>query len=231
MSTTDHPVRPSATPPLIAGQTLDRATFHARYAAMPAGVWAELIDGKVVMASPVSYEHGREQVVLLVWACSYEEQTPGVECLDNASTVLSPHGEVQPDLMIRISEACGGQTRVENNLVHGAPEFVAELSRSTRSFDLGPKRLEYERAGVREYVVRCWEPDEVRWHVRREGKLVAVAPDAEGLHRSEIFPGLWLDPAALLTRDTRRLRAVVEQGCATPEHEEFVRRLHLPGSV
>jgi hypothetical protein len=39
------------------------------------------------------------------------------------------------------------------------------------------------------------------------------------------FPGLWLDPQALLAGDTRRLRAVVDLGLATPEHAEFVARL------
>ena len=76
-----------------------------------------------------------------------------------------------------------------------------------------------------EYVVRALEPDEVLWHVLREGRLVAVPPDADGLYRSRVFPGLWLDPQALLARDTRRLRAVLDQALATPEHAAFVAKL------
>jgi hypothetical protein len=58
-----------------------------------------------------------------------------------------------------------------------------------------------------------------------EGRLVDVSPDADGLYRSRVFPGLWLDPAALLARDRRRLRAVLDQRLATPEHTAFVAKL------
>ena len=43
--------------------------------------------------------------------------------------------------------------------------------------------------------------------------------------RSEVFPGLWLDPRALLTQDWPRLLAVLGQGLASPEHAAFVARL------
>jgi hypothetical protein len=78
---------------------------------------------------------------------------------------------------------------------------------------------------VLEYVVRALEPDEVIWHVMREGRLAAVPTGAEGLHRSEVFPGLWLDPVALLAGDRADLRASVDLGLATVEHAEFVARL------
>jgi len=50
-------------------------------------------------------------------------------------------------------------------------------------------------------------------------------PDADGILRSEVFPGLWLDPAAFLKRDGRRLLAVLRQGLASPEHAAFVAKL------
>jgi hypothetical protein len=56
-------------------------------------------------------------------------------------------------------------------------------------------------------------------------RFVTLSPDADGLYRSRVFPGLWLDPAALLERNTRRLRAVLDQGLATREHAAFVARL------
>jgi Uma2 family endonuclease len=109
--------------------------------------------------------------------------------------------------------------------VSGVPELVVEVSHSSRYTDLGPKLEDYERAGVLEYVVRALEPDEVIWHVLQQGRLVGVSPDADGLYRSRVFPGLWLDLKALLTDDTRRLRAVVDLGVATPEHAAFIARL------
>ena len=52
-----------------------------------------------------------------------------------------------------------------------------------------------------------------------------VLPDADGLYRSEAFPGLWLDPAALLTGDLEGIIAALGRGLATPEHAAFVARL------
>ena len=91
--------------------------------------------------------------------------------------------------------------------------------------DLGPKLADYERAGVQEYVVRAIDPDEIFWFRQEQGVLVPRPIGDDGLYRSTVFPGLWLDPIALVNGDRRRLRAVVELGCATPEHAAFVARL------
>ncbi len=224
MSTAERPTR-IAPSPLVEGQRLDQPEFHRRYEAMPPGTRAELIDGVVSMPSPVGPEHGRAHVPALVWLSYYEENTPGVEVLDNTSTALGPRSEPQPDAQLRILPECGGRTQTDRRFVRGVPELLVEVSHTTRYTDLGPKLDDYERAGVLEYVVRALEPDEVLWHVLHEDRLVAVPPDADGLYRSRVFPGLWLDPAALLVRDTRRLRAVLDQGLATPEHAEFVAKL------
>ena len=227
MSITSRPAAtPSpAQPPLIAGQRLDRATFHERYEALPPGARAELIDGVVYMPSPVRSRHGRASVPPIVWLSYYEENTPGVEVLDNASVALGPATEVQPDAFLQVMPTLGGQARDEEGIIFGAPELVVEVSHSTKRADLGPKLVEYELAGVQEYVIRLVEPDDVRWHARREGKLALVAPDGDGLYRSSAFPGLWLDPRALLAGDMRRLRAVVDLGVATAEHAAWVAKL------
>ena len=54
------------------------------------------------------------------------------------------------------------------------------------------------------------------------GALVQAPAGEDELYRSMVFPGLWLDPIALLKGDTRQLRAVVDLGCATPEHAAFL---------
>ncbi|MBV8318370.1 MAG: hypothetical protein JOZ53_25795, partial [Planctomycetaceae bacterium] len=48
---------------------------------------------------------------------------------------------------------------------------------------------------------------------------------ADSLYRSEVFPGLWLDPAALMAGDRVGLRVALHQGLATAEHAAFVARL------
>ncbi len=214
-----------AIPPLVEGQRLDQPEFHRRYEAMPPETRAELIDGVVYMPSPVSHAHDRAHIPAIVWLDRYEEATPGVEVLGGATAVLGRKSEPQPDAALRILPECGGQTRIERGLVRGAPELVVEVAKATRYIDLGPKLNDYQRAGVREYVVRALDPDEVIWHDRRKGRLIAVAPGADGLYRSEVFPGLWLDPVALVASNRAALRTALEQGLATPEHTAFVAKL------
>jgi Uma2 family endonuclease len=223
----DAPVAPPTEPPppLVEGQRLDQPTFHARYEAMPPSTRAELIDGVVVMPSPLGHHHGRSHTAASYWLIYYEEKTPGVEVLDNTSTVLGPRTEVQPDAQLRVLTECGGRTQADRTFIRGVPELVVEVAHASRYVDLGPKLDDYERAGVLEYVVRALEPDEVAWYVLQEGRLVKTPPDADGLYRARAFPGLWLDPQALLARDLRRLREVIDLGVATPEHAAFVARL------
>src|SRR6516162_6719244 len=94
---------------LVEGERLDQPTFHALYEAMPPGTKAELIDGVVYMPSPVGDVHERAQVPAIVWLAYYAENTPGVEALDNATTILGWRSEPQPDGLLRILAGCGGQ--------------------------------------------------------------------------------------------------------------------------
>jgi Uma2 family endonuclease len=210
---------------LVDGQRLDQPTFHALYEAMPPGTRAELIDGVVYMPSPVGLQHGKAQVPAIMWLGHYAENTPGVEVMGNATTILGWKGEPQPDGLMRILPECGGRSWNERGYVHGAPELVVEVSKATRYIDLGPKRADYERAGVMEYIVRAIDPDEIFWFAQEQGVLVQQTIGADGLYRSRIFPGLWLDPQSLVNGDTRRQRTVVELGCATPEHAAFAAEL------
>ncbi len=210
---------------LVEGQRLDQPAFHALYEAMPPGTRAELIDGVVYMPSPVSDAHGRAQVPVIMWLGYYAENTPGVEVLDNATTTLGWKSEPQPDASLRILSECGGRTSIDRGFVHGAPELVVEVAKATRFVDLGPKLSDYERAGVLEYIVRAIDPDEIYWFTQDHGALVQRPLGDDGLYRSLVFPGLWLDPNSLVEGDTRRLRAVVDLGCAAPDHTAFIARL------
>src|SRR5262249_2389194 len=145
------------------------------------------------------------------WLDLYEIRTPGVEALQNVSTALDELGEPQPDVSLRILPEYGGQSHNAGKIIGGAPELVVEVADASRLIDLGAKRVDYERTGVREYIVVALDPDEVFWHVRREDRLVRIPSDADGLYRSECFPGLWLDPRALLADDGAALIATLER--------------------
>jgi Uma2 family endonuclease len=210
---------------LVTGQRLDRAVFHRLYERMPHGTRAELIGGIVHRPGPVDREHARAAGKVVTWLGLYERRTPGVEVLDGATTALDDLGEPEPDALLRILPECGGRTREEGSIIAGPPELVVEVAKATRFIDLGPKRADYERAGVLEYIVRALEPDEVLWHTWRDGRLTVVPPGPDGLYRSVTFPGLWLDPSALLANNLDGLLATLDRGLASAEHAEFVARL------
>ncbi len=213
--------------PLASGQRMGRVEFHDHYEAMPPGTTFELIDGVVHMASPMSDRHSEKSGLAGVWLGVFAFQTPGVRVGHCGSVFLDDRSEVQPDLMLKIDPDRGGQTRREGAYIAGVPELIVEVSRSSLATDLGPKLLAYERSGAIEYLVFALEPDDIHWHARRDGRLVRIAPDADGLYRSSVFPGLWLDPAAWHAEDGPALLATLNQGLATPEHASFADRLRV----
>ncbi len=230
MSTVEHAETKTLLPPLVAGEQLDQPTFHERYEAMPDGTWAELVGGVVYMPSPVRNEHGEYDEDLALWTGLYKKSTKGVRSGKNATVILGPFGEVQPDAHLRIPQALGGQTKIERGYIVGAPELVIEIARSSRSYDLNQKKDEYAQAGGLEYIVVELDPDRVHWFVLRDGKFEELPADADGIHRSLIFPGLWLDADALLAEDMDRLVEVLDQGLATPAHAAFAAKLMAAGA-
>jgi Uma2 family endonuclease len=215
-------------PPLEEGDHLDQPTFHERYEAMPAGTRAELIGGIVFMPSPLKIPHGSIHLRVSQWLAGYVDGTPGTGAFDNASTILDEQNEPQPDNCLLILSPAHRQTREENEYIVGPPELMAETASSSVAIDLHRKRDEYERAGVKEYVVVVVRTQQVVWWVNRGGRFEELTPGADGIYRSEVFPGLWLDPAALLRQDGPRLLEVLRQGLQSPEHTAFVTRLAGP---
>ena len=224
------PVRPSLVPPLQPGDRLTRAEFERRYDATPELKKAELIEGIVYMPPPVSHgAHSNPHTHLVTWLGTYEANTPGVQAGDNGSLRLDLDNMPQPDAYLLIDPSRGGQAKIDDDdYVAGAPELVGEIAASSVSYDLHVKLNVYRRNGVREYVVWRTYDRELDYMVLREGEYQKLSPDSNGIIRSEVFPGLWLAPAALLTGDLARVLRVVQDGLATPEHRDFVQRLTRP---
>jgi hypothetical protein len=203
---------------------LTQAEFHRRYEQYPDKVKAELIGGIVYMASPLGRRHGTHHPELSTVFVLYKASTPGVEMLDNATAILGETSEPQPDLTLRILPEWGGRSQTtSDDYVQGGPEMLAEVSHHTRRLDLDFKRLDYEQAGVLEYLVWCLEPAELHWFDLTSGQL--LKPDRQGIYRSRVFPGLWIDRQALLDCDTLRLIEVLQRGLASRAHAAFVKRL------
>jgi len=212
-------------PPLENGERLTRPEFERRYEAMPHLKKAELIEGVVYMPSPVRHEgHGRQHYELSGWLMVYSASTPGVEGSDNATVRLDLDNEPQPDLLLRLTSS--GQSQVEaDGFIDGAPELVAEVASSSTAYDLHQKLEVYRRHGAREYIVWRTRDNAVDWFILRDGRYDRLSPDAEGVYKSEAFPGLWLDTAALTRGDLATVLKVLGDGLSSREHEDFVARL------
>jgi len=224
MSTVNRRTTSPPVPLLVNGERMTQAEFHRRYQAYPEDVKIELIGGIVYMASPVGWPHAIYHSELSFVLKLYAAGTPGVELGDNATTILGEECEPQPDLELRIHEACGGRSRVNSaKYVEGPPELVGEIAHSSRAIDLYQKKTDYEQAGVLEYLVVCVEEQELHWFDFTRGGL--LKPHRQGIYRSRVFPGLWIAGPALLAQDTLRLAAVVQQGLASRAHAAFVKRL------
>ena len=216
---------PVLPPPLRAGDRLTRDEFLRRWEAMPDLKWAELIDGIVYMASPVSTAHGDFQFALGGWLWCYVAVTPGCAAGSDSTWLMGENSVPQPDLAMRIRPEHGGQSRGEHGYSAGAPELIVEVSHTTGARDTGSKLRLYERSGVREYIIVRPDRRQVTWRELGEGQYREIAPDPDGLLRSRVFPGLWLDPDALWKGDFQALSAAVQRGVATPELAEFARKL------
>lgn len=226
------PISPAASkrriPPLAQGDRLTRSEFLQRYAAMPANVKAERIEGMVYMpAAAVSAEfHGDPHAHVLAWLGNYMAATPGVAASDNSTIALDLDNDPQPDASLRILPSHGGRTKLTpKGYIEGPPELIVEIAASSVSFDLGAKLNAYRRAGVNEYLVHRTYDGEFDWFVLRDGQYTLLAPDSEGVHRSEVFPGLWLRTEALIAGRLAEVLAVLQRGIAAAEHADFVKRL------
>ena len=212
-------------PPLCEGEHLTREEFMRRWEAMPDLKFAELIDGIVHMPSPLSNPHGDFQLRVGAWLVNYAAVTPGCSAVANVTWLMSQENVPQPDLALTIRSEYGGQSWMEGEYPGGAPELIVEISHTTGSRDSGIKQRLYERSGVLEYLIVRPKKRQIVWNELVKGKFREMQPGADGLLRSRFFPGLWLNAEALWNNDYTSLSAAIQQGAATPEHAEFIRKL------
>ena len=209
------------------GDHLTREEFERRYEAMPYIRKAELIEGVVYMPSPVRLkQHGSPNAVFIWWLTHYWACTPGVRVGDNTTVRLDLDNESQPDgLMIREPSHGGRVVIGPRGYIESAPELVGEIATSSASFDLHTKLHVYRRNQVQEYVVWRVEDAVVNWFVLRQGDYAPLPLSPAGIYQSAVFPGLWLDAAALVRTDLPTVLRVLQEGIASPEHAAFVAQL------
>jgi Uma2 family endonuclease len=213
------------------GDHLDCDEFERRYDAMPDLKKAELIDGVVYMPSPTRFEeHGEPHAHLMGWLALYRFSTPGVRVGDNSTVRLDLANEPQPDAVLLIDPKHGGQATITDGYITDGPELVVEVAASSVSIDAHAKLRAYQQHGIREYVLWRVEDGAIDWWTLQGGQYVPLPAGPDGIIRSEVFPGLWVDPRALIAEDFARVLAALQQGFAAPAHAAFVARLRQAAS-
>ena len=214
-------------PHLESGDRLTRHEFERRYTAMTHLKKAELIEGVVYMASPLRFNsHGKPHGNLIGWLWTYKIATSGVELGDNPTVLLDLDNEPQPDIVLLIHEDLGGQARInDDDYIEGSPELIAEVAASSAANDLYDKKKAYRRNGVKEYIVWQTLENKLDWFYLQNGEYVLLEPDGDGVVKSRVFPGLWLDIQALYTGEMPKVLAVLQQGLNSQEHTEFIYKL------
>lgn len=212
--------------PLEFGDRLTRAEFERRWELMPELKRAELIDGVVYTNAAVYWDHGEHHAALVTWLTSYSALTPGVRCGCEASIRFDDENMPQPDATLRLDSQHGGRSTVgEKGMLEGSPELVAEAASSSVSYDLHQKLDVYRRFGVQEYIVLRIRDQALDWLELIQDQYVRREPDADGIHRSKILPGLWLDAKALHAGEMPKVLNVLRQGLASAEHQAFCQQL------
>lgn len=210
--------------PLFEGDRLSASEFLRRWEAVPDLKYAELIDGVVFLGSPLSLDHGTAHHEVGFWLGTYRSRNPGTKAGTDTTWVMGPNDVPQPDLFLRILPGWGGQSSESPDGKYGAgtPELIVEITGSSRSRDLGAKKELYRQAGVCEYLTVELAPGKITWRQRVRGRYRELAADEDGILRSRVFPGLWLDPDGLWRGESL---ATAERGLQSREHRAFVERL------
>ena len=213
-----------AEPLLEPGDRLSRDEFERRYDRMPHLKKAELIEGIVYLPSPVRVKkHAIPHVHLATWLGTYAAETGGVECADNSTVRLDLDNEPQPDLVLMKLPEKDGQARISaDDYIDGAPELVVEIVGGSSAYDQHQKKNAYRRNGIREYLAWITAEQRLIWWELRDAEYQEIASAPDGLLKSGIFPGLWLDTPALLRGDLKVVLATLRRGLESPEHRAFL---------
>ena len=214
-------------PVLHNGDTLGADEYLRRFCRMPEVKKAELIGGVVFVESRACVGHGAAASDLACWLGAYSIPTAGTQGSIRVTTLLDDDNVVQPDVTLAILPESGGRITYSSDGYHaGGAELLAEVAMNSAGFDAVMKPRLYLKHGVAEYVLWRVEDEAIDWWTLRDGDYAAIEPDpADGLLKSAVYPGLWLDKPAMLRGDMPAVLAALQRGLASPGHAEFAAKL------
>ena len=195
-------------PELQNGDRMSRDEFMHRWEQIPELKQAELIEGVVYLASPVSLAHGSYDALFVQWLGRYAFAVQKGLRIATNTTVPIGDSTFQPDIALFHPARSGATGKYLEHL----PDLVVEISHASRSYDLGPKLAAYRSAGLRDYITVLLEDQRVEWRVLSRARYRLLQPANDQILRSPNFPGLWLDTQALFPPDERRLFGAIDRG-------------------
>lgn len=221
------PIRNGKLPLLYDGLRLDRVTFHRLYEASPELKRVQLIEGIVHMPSPMRFvQHANPQTCINGWLFCYVTQTPGVNTGGSATLKIDDENEFEPDGMLFYDN--GQLIIADDGYLEGVPELAVEVTASTFTIDSKEKFRVYEKHGVKEYLLWNTEAGTITWYARHKDKFVPMKSNRAGILKSKIFPGLWLEVAAMREGDMTQVMKTLYEGLASAPHRQYVKRFKKP---
>ena len=159
--------------------------------ALPEGVRAELIDGRMFYMATPSRKHQGLVGNLFGEIFAYLNQNKGKCAVYPAPFAVYLNEDNRTYLEPDITVVCD-RDKLDDKGCHGAPDFVAEiLSPSSRSRDCLLKLIRYREAGVREYWIVDPERETVMVYDFAENKVGSYTFGDKV--RVNLFPGLEID--------------------------------------
>ena len=77
---------------------------------------------------------------------------------------------------------------------------------------------------MREYLAWITGEQRLVWWESSQGEYQEIGAAPEGLLKSGVFPGLWLETSALLRGDMQAVLSSLQRGIDSPEHAAFLSR-------
>jgi len=174
-----------AVPPQTHSATESSMTLEPSTAVEPSMTTATQAAG---ISQPHTISQTRRLSHLRAWLRTYAEATAGLEMLADVPVEFGDGTEATVDALLRVREAAGGQSRIDDGRVEGAPELILEMFDGVSPGTVHRRQLEYKKKGVTESIV-----------VDREGTApwyspgpYTLYPDNEDVMSGVTFPGLKL---------------------------------------
>ncbi len=152
---------------------------------------AEWVDGEVVMYSPASEPHQRIAGFLVtVMRIFVEQRDLGIVLSAPFQMKLERSGR-EPDVLFVAKEHLD---HLQETYLDGPADLAVEIvSPESAGRDRGDKFYEYEAGGVSEYWLIDPRTERAEFYrLTAGGRYQQISPNAEGVYRSTVLSGFWL---------------------------------------